>query len=768
MNTFHIHIKGRVQGVGFRPLVYKLAKEFSLPGWINNSSDGVHIEVTGNNDIIKEFNRKLRESPPKLSHITSVNIEQVQTTFFEDFQIITSHKSGNADVLMTPDFALCEDCKNELINSQNRRFNYPFITCTNCGPRFSIITGLPYDRPYTTMSGFQMCQSCEEEYNNPENRRHFSQTNSCIDCGVNFFLFDKKKNLLSDTPTEILSIVIDSLKKGQTIAVKGIGGYLLITDATNKSAIKQLRIRKKRPYKPFAVMYASLDKMEEDVELSDEMKHYLQSPESPIVLAPVKQNTTLVCNEEIAPGNPFLGVMLPYTPLFDLILTQFRKPIVATSGNISGSPIIFEDNKALEKLTFFADYILTNDREIVVPQDDSVIRFSQRGKQVILRRSRGFAPSFYPSFKLKRQSVLSMGGELKSSFCMQNLERIYISQYLGNMSSFDTHESYRKTLEHMTRLLDFKPQIVLADKHPVYFTSELAKKISIFYNIPINYIQHHKAHFAAVLAENNLLESEESVLGIIWDGTGWGEDGTIWGSEIFLLENGHINRKGSLSLYKNLLGDKMAKEPRLSALSLVPDKDKALLKNKFSDSEWAFFAKVVDQDNGPKTTSMGRLFDAVSSILGLKDIITFEGEAAMALEFAALKAGKKLKEKNNQYYKIKPDLTISTSEIINHVIKDVQDNIPVEIIAYRFHLTLVRLIKELALLLETKKIAFSGGVFQNTLLIDMITDHLQEFDLYFHKQLSPNDECISLGQLAYYYMVKNRVENIRRKKAIQL
>ena len=761
--TFHIHIRGQVQGVGFRPYVFRLAEQFLLRGTVCNASDGVHIELRADEAIAYAFYNKLLENAPILSKITHSTIKIIEDKNFLEgnFKVIHSNESQKANLLITPDLSLCDDCRRELKDPQNHRFQYPFITCTNCGPRYSIIKKLPYDRDKTTMDAFKMCQTCDGEYNDVHDRRYYSQTNSCSIDGV--------------TQSHSINEIIEAINNGKIIAIKGIGGYLLMCDATNAEAIKTLRLRKHRPTKPFAVMYPSLEKLEKDVILRGYEKEALQSSVAPIVLLNFKNEIlSEIKTDLIAPKLSQLGVMLPYTPLFELITEGVGKPIIATSGNISGSPVIFQDDKAEEYLSEIADLVVSNNRDIVVPQDDSVVKFTEYyGKQIIIRRSRGFAPTFL--FKnnqspiTNNSSVLALGAMLKSTFSWHHQGNIYVSQYLGDLESFDTQESFEHTLNHFLTIFDDKPQHIITDIHPDYFSTQLGERLSKEWQIPlptnsgctISKVQHHKAHFAAVMAENNLFEEKEPILGVIWDGTGLGDDGNIWGGEFFLYSNpsGKYENRDYLRCYyfdyfPLILGDKMPREPRISALSLAYDVMGAenFLSKKFTDTEGVLYRKMLRQEGVLKTSSVGRLFDGVASLLGLADKVSYEGEAAMLLEESAKQYFKKsgLDFSESYIFEEPSYYRISTKTLIQNIVFDLKKGNDKDLIAAKFHVSLVKIIKKVAQNTGCKKIAFSGGVFQNSLLVDLIIHHLDtEFELFFHQQLSPNDENISFGQLFF-------------------
>lgn len=782
MKTFHIHIQGQVQGVGFRPYVFRMASSFLLRGVVCNADDGVHIEFNATETTAHDFYEKLLENAPILSKITHSAIEKIGDKYFENFKIVQHTKGKSEEIpaekaklLLTPDFALCDDCRIELKDPENHRFNYPFITCTNCGPRYSIIKKLPYDRENTTMDSFKMCPTCDNEYNNVHNRRYYSQTNSCKTYGI--VLKQLKSNESKETHlktiTPSLEAIIYAIQEGKIVAIKGIGGYLLMCDATNADAIKTLRTRKHRPTKPFALIYPYVDMLDKDVLLKDYEKTMLLSPEAPIVLLTLKEERQSGIHVDlIAPKLSQLGVMLPYTPLFEQITEGVGKPLIATSGNISDSPIIFRDDKAEKDLSEIADLVVSNNREIVVPQDDSVAKFTEYyGKQIVIRRSRGFAPTYiHPSASKggnnARQTPplgaggLALGAMMKSTFSWAHQGNIYISQYLGDLESYDTHQSFEHTLNHFLTLFDDKPQHIITDTHPDYFSTQLGERLSKKWGIPVYKIQHHQAHFAAVLAENNLLESKEPVLGVIWDGTGLGDDGQIWGGEFFTYHQNNFLRCYHFDYFPMILGDKMAREPRLSALSLAHNVYGAddFLGKKFSNTEGVLYRKMLLKKDVLETSSVGRLFDGVASLLGLADKVSYEGEAAMLLEESAKRYFKKHNldfsenyiSENTSFYRIPTKTLIQkiVFDLKNGTSRHNQEDENRDFIAAKFHVSLVKIIQKVAQNVGCKKLAFSGGVFQNSLLVDLIIHHLDsEFDLFFHQQLSPNDECISFGQL---------------------
>jgi hydrogenase maturation protein HypF len=559
ISTWHIHLEGQVQGVGFRPFVYQLAKKLKINGWVNNSVDGVHIEFNAQEALAKIFYQRIFSDAPELSKIISHRFKESPAIIYDEFTISSSNNEGYPVLLISPDFGMCKGCCEEIADEKNRRFRYAFTTCTQCGPRFSIIRQLPYDRENTAMDVFPMCSRCDAEYNDPMNRRHFSQTNSCPDCAVSMKLIDSKQNIIEADQAEIISQICEFWNNGKIVAIKGIGGYLLTCDASNRNTIQQLRIRKHRPRKPFALMSSGISLLQKEVHITDSEKTELLSVAAPIVLLQLKEHTnTKLALSEIAPGLSKIGIMLPYTPLYQLLLKQFAKPIVATSGNISNAPIVYSDDIAVKELNTMADYILVHDREIIAPQDDSVVKYSSyEQKKIMLRRARGFAPLYInKNLSLTETTVLATGALLKSSFTLLHQQNIHISQYLGNTDNYDAQINFDQTFHHYLNLLHARPQVILIDKHPGYFTSQLGEQLAMQWGSKLITVQHHEAHFASVLGEYNLMHETEPVLGVIWDGTGFGNDGHIWGGEFFISYEHAFSRINHFDYFDYFLGDK--------------------------------------------------------------------------------------------------------------------------------------------------------------------------------------------------------------------
>ncbi|MFI5138603.1 MAG: carbamoyltransferase HypF [Sphingobacteriales bacterium] len=755
METYHIHINGIVQGVGFRPMVYHLARELDLKGYVKNDSNGINIFFNAAEDGANSFFEKIKLAAPQNSKVISARLVKTAEQKFTDFSIIVEDDDMcQKQVLLSPDMAVCPGCLAELHNVNNRRYRYPFITCTQCGPRYSIIGNVPYERHATTMQGFSMCKTCAGEYSNVEDRRFFSQTNSCTDCGIRLGLYQDASTKPANNTETVLSAIKNLLVEGKILAVKGIGGYILICDANNPHAIRLLRGRKHRPTKPFAVLYPDIESVENSFELSEQEKTLLESTAAPIVLLYPKQAAfTDLAVSAIAPGLKRIGVMIPYNPLFDLIARDFGKPLIATSANISGSPIIYKDEDALDYLFDIADYVVTHDREIIIPQDDSVVQVSKYTKQtIVLRRSRGYAPSFISYKPKSSQCILSAGAFLKSSFTLAVNGNIFVSQFLGSGESFESQLMYRHTLEHWLNMYAVRPDVIIADKHPGYFSRQYARELAEEFEVDLKLVQHHEAHFAAVLAENNLLHKNEPVLGVIWDGTGFGNDGNIWGGEFFNYENNEIRRINHFDYFPTIAGDKTALEPRIAALCAlheVPERS-TFLKEKFTSAEWNNYRSLIKTAN-LFTSSAGRIFDAVASMLGICDKQTYEGEAAMYLQTLAEDyVAENGLTMDGSYFTEGVHLNrVHTAVLMRGIMLDIENGKAGNYIAAKFHYSLVCLIGSIAI--DVNYICFSGGVFQNALLVDWVKNkYAGKYQLYFHRELSPNDENISFGQMVYY------------------
>jgi hydrogenase maturation protein HypF len=746
-----------VQGVGFRPMVCQLAASLRLSGNVKNGNDGLHIFLNAAKPVAEEFLQKILLSPPEKSKIISSVIYKIPHQIFNGFLInVEETCEGKKKTLLPQDTALCNDCRKELHDKNNRRYRYPFITCTQCGPRYSIINELPYERNVTSMHPFVMCNNCYTEYTNLNDPRFFSQTNSCTNCGIALKLWKDEVTILSDNTADILLLIKNFLLQGNILAVKGIGGYLLLCSGNNAEAIRLLRKRKNRHSKPFAVLYPDVATVQKNFRVSATEKILLGSEEAPIVLLSPKQLAFQnVAVQDIAPGLSRLGIILPYSPLLEIITKDCGIPLVATSANISGSPIIYKDDDALAYLFDVADYVVSYNRDIIFPQDDSVVQVSSKSnQQIIVRRSRGYAPSFVNYKPKKENCILSTGAFLKSSFTLSVNGHVFISQFLGSGQSYESQQMYKDTLQHLLHIYAIKPDVILTDKHPNCFSHQYAVELTKQMNVDIHFIQHHQAHFAAVLAENNLLNSDKAVLGVIWDGTGLGNDGNIWGGEFFHYQNNEMLRCYHFDYFPVIAGDKQAMEPRISALctSYETWPQPQLIKDKFTATEWNNYQALI-QSTTLFSSSVGRIFDAVASLLNICDKQTYEGEAAMYLqalaetyvdEYGFIMSDSYFKE-GAHYYRI------PTASLINGIATDIKKGKQRNYIAAKFHYSLVCLVGIVAEYVQVQKICFSGGVFQNALLVDWLQyQYKEKYEIYFHKKLSPNDENISFGQLVYY------------------
>jgi len=745
MQTYKISISGQVQGVGFRPFVYDLAKSFSLTGTVSNNEEGVIIFITGFKDDIQHFYKKLIENPPPVSKIKSPKIAQINFLEFADFNIIPSKKNGQLNLPLTPDFAICDDCKKDIQNPENRRFNYPFTTCVNCGPRWAITKTFPFERNHTSIHDFPMCNECEKEYSNPADRRFHSQTNTCPTCGIALILSDNLGNIVPSTPQNIFKKITKLLNEGNIVAIKNTSGYLLCCNAENEAVIQKLRTKKNRPNKPFAVLFPSIEFLQNDLIVNEHQLKSLTSAERPINIIPIENYKGNIKLSAVAPGLNQLGVLLPYSGILQLLANELNFPIVATSGNIHGSPIIHDNAEAFEKLNNVADNFVQHPLEITYPQDDSVVKFSAKfNREVLFRRSRGFVPNYFDAKINSEEKIIAMGADLKSSIAFYPNEYLYVSQYLGNLQNFDVFNRFTNMAKAFTTIFEQQPEVVLVDKHPGYQSTQFGKELAKKNKSKLIEIQHHKAHFSAILGEHQLFS--EKILGVVFDGTGYGDDHNIWGGEFFNYEANEITRINHIDYFDWLLGDKMAKEPRLSLLSLASQEMIAVLKGKFTPNELKTY-ESIKKTNKLKTSSAGRLFDAVASLLNITDYNTYEGEAAILLE-------NRISEynlKSCKSYLSAPENGISAKEIIKNIYADIQNGTPTEQIILNFLYTLAFSIIELAKTKKYQHIALSGGVFQNTTLIDMLIALApKEIKLYFHKDLSPNDENISFGQVMHY------------------
>ncbi len=746
-----ILIQGAVQGVGFRPFVYRLAQRYSLKGWVLNSSQGVSLEVEGEEQSLLSFLEEISQEKPPPARITRLEYWWLDPVGYPRFEIRHSEEAPGKTVEVLPDLATCSECLQEIFHRENRRYYYPFTNCTYCGPRFTIITGIPYDRPHTTMAFFNMCPQCEEEYRNPSDRRFHAQPIACPQCGPRIWLEFCNGLIEEGEPLSLLEKVSSLLQQGQIIALKGIGGFQLLVDARNSQAVQKLRDRKHREEKPFATMFPSLEEVERVCDLLPEEKALLTSPESPIVLCRKKSKSEIPVAPEVAPQNPYLGVMLPYSPLHHLLMRACPFPLVCTSGNLSDEPIATDNREARDRLKGIADAFLMHNRPIARHCDDSLCRvFSYPLKEqtnpnhrpLLLRRARGYAPSALPApFSLPK--ILAVGPHLKNTIALAYKDQVILSQHIGDLETGEAFKAFRQVIGDLQKLFDFEPELVVCDLHPDYLSTQYAETLGK----PLLRVQHHHAHIAACMAENQLVEP---VLGVAWDGTGYGTDRTVWGGEFLLCTYGHFERIGHLRPFLLPGGDSAAREPRRSALGLLflihhPLPEYVL--NSWKPSQLDLLNRMLKKKvSTPLTTSMGRLFDAVASLIGLKQTASFEGQPAMMLEYAL--SGFTTEEKYPFPLSEEEPLIADWEPLLRAILEDIKKKTPLGLISARFHNALVELIVSVAKKVSREKVVLSGGCFQNKYLLERTCQRLLEegFTPYCHQRVPPHDGGIALGQ----------------------
>ncbi|MEM6394883.1 MAG: carbamoyltransferase HypF [Bacteroidota bacterium] len=751
MRSWEIHIAGRVQGVGFRPFVYRLACAQNIVGEVRNGPDGVRIRCQGTQQKIAAFTDQILANLPPMAIVTHHNIDEIVSEPYDRFSITDSQLNGKAGLFIAPDFCLCSDCRRELLDPTDRRFAYAFITCTNCGPRYAVQQSLPYDRERTAMAKFRMCADCQREYESPDDRRYHSQTNSCPSCGPQWQLLNQD---LIDQRAGNLEHVADLIKDGSIIAVKGTSGYLLCCDATDERAVKELRRRKARPQKPFALLVVDLGAAQSIAHIIPKAEAALSSPAAPIVLLPKRQQTNI--SDEVAPDSAYYGLMLPNQGLTTLLARAVGRPMVATSANLSGEPILAEGQE--REVARLANYVLTHDLPIVQAQDDSLIRFSETAhRPIIIRRGRGLAPAVHPSMAMPAGTdMLAMGSDMKACFGLRSSGQYVLSPRLGELGQLPAQVAFKKTLQRLTHLSAARLQVILTDLHPAYFSRSIALEMAEEQALKVYAVQHHEAHFAALLGEQNLLEEAEEVLGVVWDGLGYGHDGQIWGGEFFRLREDVFHRVAQLPYFPHIGGDKMALDPRYAAVAWVGDP----LKNTgWTDAsmEAAALDTLMRLRNRTQTqtSSVGRLFDAVAALTGVCIAQDYEGQAASRLEAAARAAYDKYGLVEAYHFHA---LQAELLEDLGHI--------PAGLIALKFHLSLVQWIGEVAENQSVTTLACSGGCFQNALLVDLIEQQLGgQYRLAFHEHLAPNDENIAYGQLIHYALTQEAAITKNQKTA---
>ncbi len=756
-----IIVRGIVQGVGFRPFIYRLANNFKLKGWVLNSTEGVVIEVEGHTKRLEEFIGDITLKAPPLAVVERVESSLLPPVGYQSFIIQASQEQEDKFVLISPDICICPDCLREFFDPFNRRYHYPFINCTNCGPRFTIIKDIPYDRPKTTMAVFQMCPSCEEEYHNPDDRRFHAQPNACPDCGPRVWLVDGRTAGESFAEGEkAITEVRHLLSRGTIIAVKGLGGFHLACDATNDVSVALLQERKCRVNKPFAIMSLDCQVVEKYCHVSDAERQLLESPQRPIMLLRRKADSPI--SALVAPGNSYLGVMLPYTPLHYLLLERRGDEtdtlaLVMTSGNISEEPIAISNDEALERLKPLADAFLLHDRDIYVRCDDTVTRVFD-GTEVIIRRSRGYTP-FPVRLNFEMKQVLACGAELKNTFCVTKENYAFLSQHIGDMGNLETLSSFESEIEHFKGLFRVSPEVIAYDLHPDYLPTKYAARLkrevtgNSCPEVQFVPIQHHHAHIASCMAENGV---NEPVIGVAFDGTGYGEDGQIWGGEFLAGDFQHFERCAHLKYVVLPGGEAAIRKPYRMAISHLYHLPSTLtsgitLFDRIDPVEFEIVKRQIEgRINSPLTSSCGRLFDAVSSLLGVCDVITYEGQAAIELEMLADES-----VKDGYHWPLSPGkfpVTINQEPILCDIIHDLKAGVPITVISAKFHNAVAEMVSKVCCLIRDRdglnKVALSGGVFQNVYLLKRTLSHLQRrgFEPYIHHQVPCNDGGIALGQ----------------------
>jgi len=743
-------VRGIVQGVGFRPFVFRLATELGLHGWVSNSTIGVTIEIEGKTDDLKRFGDRLRAEHPPHAAIESVESLILDPVGYTDFVVRTSAADGEKTASVLPDLATCPDCLQEILDPADRRYRYPFTNCTNCGPRYTIITGLPYDRARTTMQQFIMCPLCRAEYENPSDRRFHAQPNACPACGPHLELWDPQ-GTVSAREDDALLRSCEAIRRGAIVAVKGLGGFHLVVDAGNDVAVRRLRERKAREEKPFALMYPHLAAVRAGCEVSEGEERLLVSAAAPIVLLRRQGNGddhTGAVAPSVAPDNPYLGVMLPYTPLHHLLMHALDSPIVATSGNRADEPICTDEREALVRLRGIADLFLVHNRPIARYVDDSVVRFVA-GRPLLLRRARGYAPGFV-RLRQPAGSVLAVGAHLKNTIAVAIGGNALVSPHIGDLETVQAYQAFHRAIEDVQDIYEIVPRLIACDQHPDYLSTQYAQTR----RLRTVAVQHHHAHVLACMADNDLAGP---VLGVAWDGTGLGTDRTIWGGEFLRADEQSWTRVAHLRPFRLPGGDQAVVEPRRAALGVLHaiwgsalwERDDLAPVHAFTTDERRILQPMLERGlQSPVTTSAGRLFDAVASLTDLRQRSAYEGQAAMLLEFAAAQSASEDIYAYNVTTGTSP-IVVDWEPLICAVIEDAMNHLPPSLIAVRFHNTLAEMIVAVARSIAEEKIVLSGGCFQNKYLTERTVARLRDagFDPYWHRSLPPNDGGIALGQI---------------------
>lgn len=751
MKRAEIRITGIVQGIGFRPFIYNLAQKHSIRGWVLNNEKGVFIDAEGDDRNIDRFIQNIPNMAPPLSRIETFQVNYLEPFGYRLFKIKKSEEADEKFTLISPDVATCDQCLSELFDHKDFRYRYPFINCTLCGPRFTIIKDIPYDRNKTTMDPFTMCQVCQEEYENPTNRRFHAQPNACSSCGPSLHLVDRKEEGVPGDPIEQ---ALERLSKGSILAIKGLGGFHLACDARNEEAVSSLMSRKFREDKPFAVMCRDMEEVRKHCEVTLEEESLLSSVERPIVILKRKKDSSIA--HSVAPYQDTLGVMLPYSPLHHLLLQGPLKTLVMTSGNVSDEPICYKNEEAFHRLSKIADYFLFHNRDIHMRCDDSVTRVFEE-KPYILRRSRGYVP-FPIKLSFPLEMILACGGELKNTFCLTRDQYAFVSHHIGDLENLETLTSFEEGIEHFKKLFYIEPRAVAYDLHPDYLSTQYGLSIS---DLPKVGVQHHHAHIVSCMAENGL---DGDVIGVALDGTGFGTDGSVWGGEVLKVNYRDFDRVAHLKKVPMPGGSKAIKEPWRMGMVYLSDtfgdgieELKMDLFKRVGFQKWDVLKRAIERKiNTPSTSSMGRLFDAVSSLLSIRDEVHYEGQAAIELEMVADKdVGE---EYTFQIHQEEGPMVIDLSETIRGIVDDLGRRIPASKISGKFHRTVASLIAETCKIIRAweglNKVVLSGGVFQNMFLLFQVTEGLKKsgFEVHTHHLVPTNDGGISLGQAVITHM----------------
>jgi hydrogenase maturation protein HypF len=744
-------VRGAVQGVGFRPFIYRLATELQLAGWVNNSAAGVQIEVEGAREQLHAFLLRVEADAPPRAVIQSLEATQLDPCGYTCFEVRRSDEAGARTTLVMPDIATCPDCLRELFDPANRRYHYPFINCTNCGPRYSIIEALPYDRPGTTMRGFRLCEACQTEYDDPRDRRFHAQPNACPRCGPHLSLWQPAGITVAEGHAALLEAA-DAIRCGQIVAVKGLGGFHLMVDARDEAAVARLRRHKAREEKPFAVMFPSLAALRVECDVAPLEERLLRAPEAPIVLLQRRDGGAIehtIIAQNVAPRNPYLGAMLPYTPLHHLLLADLGFPVVATSGNRADEPICTDEHEAVGRLAGIADLFLVHNRPIARHVDDSLVRVAL-GRELVLRRARGYAPLPVRATPAV-DAVLAVGAHQKNTLAAASAGQLFVSQHIGDLDTPQALDALRRVAGSFERLYEWRPERIACDMHPDYRSTRFAERLAAERGLPLLRVQHHHAHVLACMAENDL---SGPVLGVAWDGTGYGLDGTVWGGEWLLVTGAGFERVAWLRPFRLPGGETAVKQPWRTALGLLHEcfgdtrVVAEIAPRLCAEGERALVETMLARGlNAPWTSSAGRLFDAVAALVGLRRVAGYEGQAAIELEWAIDPAA------GDACYPFDLEpcdtaLAVDWRPMVRAIVGQLREHVPAGTIAARFHNTLAALIVAVAGRIGEQQVALTGGCFQNVALLERSVAGLRAAGLrpYWHQRIPPNDGGIALGQ----------------------